>query len=300
MKKQLILLIVLFSNNSLLSQQTDKKINVAAVELEQNIYKLVITVDYDVNSVVLIEENRAFLLDAGFQESSEALKAKLTELGAGKIDLMLNTHVHGDHTGGNLSLGKDITVISHTNTRKRLSEDEFRNGELYRKAIAPEYLPDLTIDYPAAIYFAGEEIRLIPLIDGHTDTDIIVHLVKSDIVYLGDLLFSDTFPFVDLYRGGNPENYAKCIKYVIDHFPGIKTFIAGHGRNYSIDDLKKYYKMLVETIEAVRKAVNEGKDAEEMKKEEILKRWKSWSNESEPLCQTDFWIETIYKSITKK
>jgi glyoxylase-like metal-dependent hydrolase (beta-lactamase superfamily II) len=299
MKKTVILLLFVFHFCSY-AQENEKNIKVDAVKLAENIYKLIITVDYDVNSVAVIGENRAFLLDAGFIESAKAIKAKLAELGAEEIRLMLNTHIHGDHTGGNLSLGKDITVISHTNTRKRLSKDEIRNGEIFNKAVRPDYLPDITIDDPSTIFFADEEIRLLPLIDGHTDTDIIVHLVNSKILYLGDLLFSDTYPFVDLNRGGNPAKYAECIKVIIDKFPEDAKIIAGHGRDYTMNELKEYHKMLIETIEAVRTALKNGKDLEEMKKADILKDWNSWSHETEPLCQADFWIGTIYKSLTKK
>jgi hypothetical protein len=108
---------------------------------------------------------------------------------------------------------------------------------------------------------------------------------------MGDLLLSESFPAV----GDRVERYLEILDTVIDVFQADVTFIAGHGRDYTMEDVRAYRAMLLETIGVVKKQVQAGKTVEEMRQEEILKKWDSWG-EFLRFLNTDYWIQAVHDS----
>jgi hypothetical protein len=108
---------------------------------------------------------------------------------------------------------------------------------------------------------------------------------------MGDLLLTQSFPAV----GSRVKRYLKILDWVVHEFPEGTKFIGGHGRDYTLDDVKDYRKMLDETIKIVQKGMKAGKSAEDMKQEDVLKDYKSWGVFLDFL-DTDYWITSIYDS----
>lgn len=248
------------------------------------------------NLGVSIGDDGVLLIDDQYAPLADRILAAINKLGGGKPKFILNTHYHGDHTGGNEFFGESGTIIAHTNVRERLATPQ----ELFGQKIEPlpaGALPVITFNESLSVHFNGEEIRVLHLPKGHTDGDSVVFFTKSNVVHMGDLMFMEMFPFVDLDHGGDVEGLIRNVQSVIDRLqPGVKI-IPGHGPLTDLEGLKTYHQMLTDSTDVVRNAMKEGKSAEEIKNLPAPKRWKSWGD---GFIKTDRWMETIHKSLTRK
>ena len=246
--------------------------------------------DFTVNVIASIGADGILLVDTGWAVTAEELNNKIRELDDGIIKLIIFTHQHGDHIGGRGILGKNATLISHKNTKDELA------GKYYALDPLPgQELPLIALDDELTLRFNGEEIRIIPA-PGHTHSDMVVHFIDSGVIHMGDLLFSDTFPVMFPAWGGDADQYLETISRLIEQFPNDTKLIAGHGRDYSLDDLKEYYQMAVNTIILIRQGIADGKNAKEMIEEDLLKDWEKWNSSN---ISSEDWITQVYESLTK-
>lgn len=236
------------------------------------------------------------IVDDDFAQVAPKIAEALKALGSEKPRFVLNTHWHGDHTGGNAFFGKDSLIIAHANVRKRMSVESTVRGNKIPPAPAVA-LPVLTYDQTMSVHFNGEEIRVIHFPNGHTDGDSIIFFTKSNVVHMGDDFFKERFPFVDLESGGSVQGLMKNIGDVIKQMPADVKIIPGHGSLATLDDLKTYHQMLIETTDAVQKGMMAGKTLEGLKKDGFPEKYKAWG---EGFIKTDAWIETIHKSLSAK
>jgi glyoxylase-like metal-dependent hydrolase (beta-lactamase superfamily II) len=237
------------------------------------------------------------IVDDDYAQVSPKLAEALKALGSERPRFILNTHWHGDHTEGNKYFGeKGSLIIAHANVRKRLSTEQTVFGN--KVAPFPESaLPVITYDRTMSIHFNGEEIRVVHFPNGHTDGDSVIFFTKSNVVHMGDDFFRDRFPFVDLGSGGSVQGLTRNIADIIKQLSADVKIIPGHGPLASIDDLKTYHQMLLETTDIVQKGIATGKTLEGLKKDGFPAKYKTWGT---GFIKTDFWIETIYKSLSTK
>ncbi|MGD2253957.1 MAG: MBL fold metallo-hydrolase [Anaerolineales bacterium] len=223
-----------------------------------------------VNVVASVGPDGLLLVDAGWEATAERLNAKLRELSDANVKLLIITHPHLDHYGGMGIFRQQATLIAHKNAHEELLGRYFALGDLPGRE-----MPIIEIDQELSLFFNGEKIRIIPL-PGHTHSDIIVWFENSGVVCLGDLVLSDMFPPLDQARGGNAEQYVDCLAKLIELLPPDVKLITGHGRDYSLDDLKEHHRMARATVDLIKKGMAEGKDAQSMIEENILKDWAKW------------------------
>jgi glyoxylase-like metal-dependent hydrolase (beta-lactamase superfamily II) len=236
-------------------------------------------------------EDGLMMIDTQFQNVADKIKAELQKLGTDKSRFVFNTHWHGDHTGGNPVFGQDATIIAHSNVRTRLLNAVGRDG---KPNPAPKIaLPMITYDSGLSLHFNGEEIKAVHFPKGHTDGDTVIFFTKSNVVHLGDDFFVGRFPFVDLNSGGSVEGLVKNIGELIKIIPSDAKLIPGHGAVATIDDLKNYHQMLIDTVTIVRDQMKAGKTLDEIKKQGMPEKYKEAGS---GFIKTDAWIETIFKS----
>jgi len=203
------------------------------------------------------------VIDSQFDWLAPKIEAALLERQKEGPSFLINTHVHGDHTGGNAILGKYGSIIAHTNLRSRLiSERGGASGELDDDAKAA--LPVITFDETLSIHFNGEEVKLIHLATSHTDTDVVVWFTGSNVLHLGDTFFAGAFPFVDVGRGGNVSGLIDSLNRVMDMIDADTKIIPGHGRVCGPAELAVYVEMLIECRSRVAEGLSAGKSLEQM------------------------------------
>lgn len=212
-------------------------------------------------------DDGVLMIDDQFAPLAEKIEAAIKQLNQGTIRFLINTHWHGDHTGGNAHFGRQTDIVAHTNVRKRLAD---------RSDTAKAALPVITYDNGLSVHMNGEEVRVYHVGPGHTDGDSIIAFTKSKVVHMGDLYFKDRFPFIDLGSGGDVAGFVKNIDAALQYIPDDAKIIPGHGDLATKDDLKRYHTMLTTITTQVKKAISEGKSLEEVKSVGVPPEYKSW------------------------
>lgn len=248
------------------------------------------------NIGVSVGADGILIVDDQFAPLADKIRAALKQLGEGKLRFVLNTHWHGDHTGGNESFSTEAAIVSQTNVRKRLAAGQSLRGDTVPPAPA-KALPMITFDQSLSLHFNGEEIQAIHFPHGHTDGDSVIFFTGSNVVHLGDDFFAGRFPFVDLESGGSVAGLTDNIAAVLKRLPAGAKIIPGHGPLSTADDLKAYHAMLVETTGLVSQGIEAGKDLDALKKAGLPEKWATWGS---GFIKTDAWIETVYKSLQAK
>ena len=295
MKKFLLLIVsLLFAATA--SAQTDySKVQMKATKVAGNVYMLE---GAGGNIGVSVGDDGLLIVDDQFAPLADKIRAALKGIADKKLHFILNTHWHGDHTGGNVAFGPEATIIAHDNVRKRLATEQ--KSTVFNSTTPPspkEALPVITFDQTLTVHFNGEEIRAIHYPKGHTDGDSVIFFSTSNVVHLGDDFFAGRFPFVDLESGGSVDGLIKNIGELVAKIPADAKLIPGHGPISSLDDLKSYHRMLQQTTEIVRGKIKAGKTLDQIKSEGLPAEWAPWGA---GFIKTDRWVETIYKSLTAK
>jgi glyoxylase-like metal-dependent hydrolase (beta-lactamase superfamily II) len=248
------------------------------------------------NVGALVGMDGILIVDDDYKAISTKLAAALKELGSDKPRFVFNTHWHGDHTEGNEFFGKDSIIIAHANVRKRLLDPPVIFGE--KIAPYPSFaLPIVTYTETMSLYINGEEVRAVHFPNGHTDGDTVVFFKNANVVHLGDDFFNGFFPFVDLDSGGSVQGMINNVASLIRQIPADAKLIPGHGPLATLDDLKAYHQALVETSSLVQSEMKKGKSLDEIKKAGLPEKYKTWGS---GFIKTDFWIDTVYRSYSKK
>jgi len=237
------------------------------------------------------------IVDDQFAPLADKILAALKEIApGGKLAFVVNTHWHGDHTGGNSIFGKQATIIAQANVRNRLAVKQERPGRTV-EASPKEALPVITFEDGVSIWFNGEEIQVVHVPHGHTDGDSIIFFKGSNVVHMGDQFFNGTFPFIDVASGGDLAGYVKKIADIIPRIPPGAKIIPGHGAVGTVEDLRKFHETLARTIDLVKGEIAKGLSLEQAKKAGLPAEFASYASES---ITTEGWVDVVYTSLTGK
>ena len=247
------------------------------------------------NIGVSVGKDGLLIVDDQFAEMNEKIRTALAELKPGNPVFVLNTHWHGDHTGGNELFSTDATIIAHENVRLRLMSEQ-KNAFATSPAQPEAAWPVITFDESLNIHFNNETIRVQHLPNGHTDGDAVIFFTGSNVVHLGDHFFVNRFPFIDIATGGNALRFVDNLVKVLNQVPEGIPIIPGHGPLSNREELAEYESSLSETIQIVREQVDEGATLEEIKKRGLPERLDSWG---QGFISTDQWITFIHQSLSE-
>ncbi len=279
-------------------QQDMSGVEIEATHVAGNVYMLV---GRGGNIGVSSGPDGTLIVDDQFAPLADRIRAALAEIGqtpdAATVRFVLNTHWHGDHTGGNAVFGRDATIIAHDNVRRRLSTRQDRGEGRVTEASPAEALPVITFEESLSVHFNGERIGAFHMPSGHTDGDAVVYFMGSNVIHMGDDFFPGRFPFVDLASGGSVEGVKAAVAEVLEHIGEDTAVIPGHGPLSTVEDLRVYHRMLEETIADVRGKMADGKTLEEIQAEGVPAAWASWG-EGDVFISGDRWLETIYRSLS--
>jgi cyclase len=254
------------------------------------------------NIGVSVGDDGIVLVDDQFAPLAGKIKDALRGLTDKPVRVVLNTHWHGDHTGGNAAFGATAPIIAHENVRKRLVSGHPKM-ELGGKTMDPtppaphEALPIVTFEDKVSVHLNGEEIRAIHFPAGHTDGDVVIHFVGSNVVHMGDDFVTYGFPFVDLSSGGSVRGMVAAVDKVVAQLPPDVKVIPGHGTLSTLDDLKTFSTRLKDCIKLVEAEVKKKKTLEQIQAARPLAKYDDWGKGA---VKAETFVEILYKELTKQ
>ena len=299
---QSFLFLVLVAALVAAQDQDFSKVQIKVTKVSGNIYVLE---GSGGNIAASVGDDGIVIVDDQYAPLADKIAAALKSIGATDkpVRFVINTHYHGDHTGGNMPFStKGATVIAQDNVRRRLETGgKAGNGgslSMDQKPAEKDALPIITFDHDVTVHLNGEDIRALHFPAGHTDGDAIIFFPKANVVHMGDDYVRYGFPFIDVTSGGSAQGMIAACDRVIALLPPDVKVIPGHGQVSNLNEVREYVEMLKGTTAAVEAALKKGSTLDQMKKDKILAAWdKQYANK---FVTQDVFIETLYNSLTNQ
>lgn len=279
---------------SALSAHAGEADAIQAVKVRDGLYALI---GQGGNIGVSIGVDGVFMIDDQFAPLTPAIREVIAGLDGENIRFVLNTHVHGDHTGGNENLGKSGSlIIAHENVRKRMSAEEFL-ASLREKGVGEprKALPVITFSDRISFHINGLTLRGEHLPNAHTDGDTVIWFDGANVVHMGDTFFNIGFPFIDVASGGSFAGVLSAVDSVLAGADDDTRIIPGHGKPTNKQGLREYRDMLVTARDRVASLKRAGKSLEAVVAADPLSdmraRW-DWQ-----FIDADRFVSTLYLEI---
>ena len=235
------------------------------------------------------------LIDDQYAPMTENIAAAVRGLDPDPIRFVINTHWHGDHTGGNENLGRTGTVIvAHDNVRLRMTMEQMVRGE--RVALSPSgALPVITFSENLTFHLNGDDIRAVHVEHAHTDGDSLIYWSRANVLHMGDTWFNGMLPFIDLDSGGSIDGAIAAVERGLALANDQTRIIPGHGRVGSRADLAAYRDMLRSVRDQVARAIRARRTLAQIQALRIADRYGT----PNAFISPESFIDTIHRSLTQ-
>ncbi len=291
-RKFIYTLLFLFCS-TLLFAQNRKEVIIKTEKLSEHVYMLT---GQGGNIGVSIGDDGVFMIDDQFAPLSAKILTAVRKLSNKPIKFLVNTHWHGDHTGGNVNFQKEgATILAHDNVRKRLKETPKRDKTMRAK----EAFPVITFNDKMSVHMNGEKVAVFHIGNAHTDGDALLYFSKSNVLHTGDTYFKGRYPYIDLNSGGSIKGYINAVKAGLLIIDEETKIIPGHGSVATQTDYKTFLEMLEEIMQNVQTQIGLKKSEEEVAKmESITKKYDDLGYGS-GFINSERFRRTLYKSLHK-
>ncbi len=249
------------------------------------------------NIGLFIGKDGTFLIDDQFAPLTEKIVKTIKSVGGDTPKFLINTHYHGDHTGGNENLGGSGTLIfSHDNVRESLSVGSFIDAfKMKNAALSPAGLPVVTFSQDISFHLNGDSVHAVHVPHAHTDGDSFIHFKTANVIHAGDIFFNGFYPFIDVPHGGSLKGMIKAADKLLALADEKTKIIAGHGPLGDKAQLKSYRQMLGTAYARLSRLKNEGKTAEEaIAAAPLADLEETWGD---GLFKGERWIELVYAGV---
>lgn len=291
MKLQLQLFILLFILSLNINAQRFDKVEIITTKLTENTYMLE---GAGGNIGVSVGEDGVFIIDDQFAPLSDKILTAIKSISDKPLTYLVNTHYHGDHTGGNENMAKaGATIIAHDNVKKRLSEKQ-RDGSFKPN----EALPVITFNDKINITVNDESVAVFHVKNAHTDGDAILYSTESNVLHTGDTYFNGRYPYIDLNSGGSVDGYIEAAKRGLMVIDEETKIIPGHGKLSNQEEYKTFLTMLETLRDNIQKAIDDGKTEEEVKTDSTLTKTYDDLGYGTGFINSEHIRLTFYKSLT--
>lgn len=274
--------------------QQESPVKIEATQVRGSIYMLT---GQGGNIGLFNGKDGSFMIDDQFAPLTEKIIAAVKSVGGDVPQYLINTHFHGDHTGGNENLGTAGTLImSHHGVRERLVNGSFIGAFGMKSPPAGEAaLPTITYSENMRLHINDETVRIVHVPRAHTDGDSFVIFEDANVVHAGDLFFNGFFPFIDGANGGTVRGVIAGVDAILRSTDDASKIIPGHGPLGGRADLQAYREMLANAYARLLKLKNEGKTAEEAVTQKPLQDLEAkWGG---GIFTADKWIEVVYPAV---
>ena len=271
------------------------KVQVKLQKLDEHVY---LVQGFGGNIAAYVGDDGVVLIDAEQVQLGPKIEAALKTVSDKPVKYVLNTHWHGDHTGGNAYFGKSAVIIAQDEVRKAMLTEPDHLGRITN---LPVSVPVLTFSHEFTLHMQGGDIHAIAFFKGHSASDTVVFLPGGKVVHTGDVFTNfvpANFPAVDFENDGSGgvQGIRAACEYLLSHTPDDVKLIPGHGNVATKADLKKYLDVVNGTTAAIQAAIDQGKSLEQMERDKVLDKW-SYIGEG---AKANSYIERVYKSLTAK
>ncbi len=295
--KHFLLHCAMFSTVALTAQQNFDDVVIQTTKVTDHIYMLE---GSGGNIGVSIGEDGALMIDSQYAPLSDKIKKAISALTDQPIRMLVNTHWHGDHVGGNENFAESGAMIfAHENVKKRMSKTQLMRAFSREIPPSPELArPAVTFREQMTIQCNGEDIMLIHVDNAHTDGDVLVYFPQSDVMHMGDTYFKGRYPFIDLSSGGTIDGIIAAANTALFVTGPDTKIIPGHGALSNKDELRNYRDVLLNLRDKVRALIRQGKTLEDIK---ALNPGKETDEEfGSGFISSDRILDIIYTSLSEE
>jgi len=241
----------------------DKEVVITFDTLSKDVYMLT---GQGGNIGIYVGQDHVFMIDDQFGRLSDKIKKSIETLTDKPIAFLFNTHMHGDHTGGNANFNSTATtIVAHDNVRKTLAAKSIEDANFDSKM-----LPEITFSDDITFYDGNETIMAFHVHNAHTDGDAIVYFLDNNVLHMGDTYFAGRYPYIDLKSGGDVNGYIEAQKKALLVINNDTKIIPGHGRPSNKTELESSIAMLEDVKSIIQKEIDAGKSLKDVKENSEL------------------------------
>ncbi len=206
------------------------------------------------------------LVDTQYAPLNEKIVAAVRAAGGGDVKYVINTHWHGDHTGGNEPLGlAGAVIIAHDNVLTRMSTEQFMAAFDRRVEPSPAAArPVVTFPSRTTFHLNGNVVNVVHVANAHTDGDSIVHFANANVIHTGDAYMKDVYPFIDVSSMGSIDGFIRSSEAVLARSDANTKIIPGHGALANRSDMQRFHDMLVKVRGNIQTLIDQGKTEDEV------------------------------------
>lgn len=262
MKKIISALFMVFALASGAQQNMDT-VTIRPVKIKDNLFMLK---GSGGNLGLLMGTDGTLMIDDQFAPLSQRIKDAIQKLGGGSIKYLVNTHIHGDHSGGNENFQKDgVTILAQENVRIRMMKESMNREN---KPVPPRdkaAWPVITFGEKIKLHLNGEDIEIVHFkLNAHTDGDVVIRFVNSNVYHTGDLFVRYGYPFIDPSNGGSFKGFMASLDKIIEMTNDQSVIMPGHGELATRADVKALRDKLADIGKKVTEALMKGKKPEDI------------------------------------
>jgi glyoxylase-like metal-dependent hydrolase (beta-lactamase superfamily II) len=272
------------------AQQDFSKVEIRTEKLADGVYMLV---GSGGNLGLSVGNDAVFLIDDQYAPLAPKIQTAVSAITKKPVQFVLNTHWHGDHTGGNERFAEaGALIVAHDNVRKRMSTDQFLDFFKMRVERSPHAaLPLVTFGADVTFHINGDEVVAFHCPAAHTDGDAIVHFRRADVIHMGDIFFNGFYPFIDASSGGSADGVVAAVDRALALATDRTKVIPGHGPLATKADLKAYRDMIATVQGRIRSQIAAGKSVQEVVDSKPTKEFDArWGN---GFIKPDSWVTML-------
>ena len=270
--------------------QDNQEVVIETQQLSDHVYMLI---GQGGNIGLSVGDDGVFMIDDQFARLSPKILNAIKKLSDKPIQLLVNTHCHGDHTGGNENIANTGTkIIAQDNVYKRLNDPNDRNAATSKKA-----LPMITFNDQLHIHINGEDVFVFHVEHAHTDGDALLYFTKSNVLHTGDTFFNKRYPFIDLDSGGSVNGYINAVKKALILIDDDTKIIPGHGPLGNKKEYQFFLSMLEDLKTKVLAEIAKGKTENDVVANTTLTKTYDDLGFSWAFISNEKILRTFYKSL---